>query len=74
MQGSRPSCAAKIVGVLTVVISDMHLGARPVNDVLRSHLVRSKLMPWLARADEVVLLGDAVELRQGPIEDANSSQ
>jgi hypothetical protein len=70
LQGSRLSRAAKIVGVLTVVISDMHLGARPVNDVLRSHLVRSKLMPWLARADEVVLLGDAVELRQGPIEDA----
>jgi hypothetical protein len=56
--------------VLTVVMSDMHLGARPVNDVLRSHLVRAKLMPWLARADQVVLLGDAVELRQGPIEDA----
>jgi hypothetical protein len=48
----------------------MHLGARPVNDVLRSHLVRAKLMPWLARADQVVLLGDAVELRQAPVEDA----
>ena len=56
--------------MLTVVISDMHLGARPVNDVLRSRLVRAKLMPWLERADQVVLLGDAVELRQGPIEDA----
>jgi hypothetical protein len=48
----------------------MHLGARPVNDVLRSHLVRARLMPWLARADQVVLLGDALELRQTPIEDA----
>jgi hypothetical protein len=56
--------------VLTLVISDMHLGARPVNDVLRSHLVRAKLMPWLARADQIVLLGDALELRQAPIEDA----
>jgi predicted phosphodiesterase len=56
--------------LLTVVISDMHLGARPVNDVLRSHLVRSKLLPWFARADQVVLLGDALELRQAPMEDA----
>jgi predicted phosphodiesterase len=56
--------------VLTVLISDMHLGAKPVNDVLRSRLVRAKLMPWLARADQVVLLGDAVELRQGPIDEA----
>jgi Calcineurin-like phosphoesterase len=56
--------------VRTVVISDTHLGARPVNDVLRSHAVRAKLMPWLAGADQVVLLGDAVELRQGPIDDA----
>jgi Calcineurin-like phosphoesterase len=56
--------------VLTLVISDMHLGARPVNDVLRSHLVRAKLMPWLARADQIVLLGDALELRQAPIDQA----
>lgn len=56
--------------MLTLVISDMHLGARPVNDVLRSHLVRAKLMPWLAKADQIVLLGDAVELRQGPIDEA----
>ena len=52
------------------MISDMHLGARPVNDVLRSHFVRAKLMPWLERADQLVLLGDAVEMRQGPIRDA----
>jgi Calcineurin-like phosphoesterase len=56
--------------VRTVVISDMHLGARPVNDVLRSHLVRAKLMPALPGADQVVLLGDAVELRQAPVQDA----
>lgn len=48
----------------------MHLGARPVNDVLRSHLVRARLMPWVAEADQVVLLGDALELRQGPIDEA----
>jgi Calcineurin-like phosphoesterase len=70
LQSSRPALAAKIVGVRTVLISDMHLGARPVNDVLRSHLVRAKLMPWLEQADQIVLLGDAVELREGPIADA----
>lgn len=70
MQSSHRRRNAKIVGVLTVLISDMHLGATPVNDVLRSHLVRAKLMPWLARADQVVLLGDAVELRQAPIDEA----
>jgi predicted phosphodiesterase len=70
LQSSSQKHAAKIVGVLTLVISDMHLGARPVNDVLRSHLVRSKLMPWLAKADQIVLLGDALELRQAPIDDA----
>ena len=56
--------------MLTLVISDMHLGARPVNDVLRSHLVRAKLMPCLARADQVVLIGDALELRQAPVDQA----
>jgi predicted phosphodiesterase len=70
LQTSHRALAAKIVGVRTVVISDMHLGARRVNDVLRSHLVRAKLMPWLESADQVVLLGDAVELREGPIADA----
>jgi UDP-2,3-diacylglucosamine pyrophosphatase LpxH len=69
-QPRRVAAAAKIIPVLTVVISDLHLGARPVNDVLRSHEVRARLMPWLARADQVVLLGDVVELRQGPLDEA----
>jgi hypothetical protein len=50
------------------VISDLHLGARPANDVLRSHEVRAHLMPLLAPVDQLVLLGDALELRQGPID------
>ena len=56
--------------VLTVLISDMHLGAKPVNDVLRSRIAREKLLPRLAQADQVVLLGDALELRQAPVEEA----
>src|SRR4051794_5581732 len=54
--------------MLTAVISDLHLGNRPANDVLRSHQVRSHLMSLLARADQLVLLGDVLELRQGPID------
>jgi predicted phosphodiesterase len=56
--------------VLTAVISDLHLGTRAVNDVLRSHAVRAKLMPLLAGVDQMVLLGDVLELRQGRLEDA----
>jgi len=58
------------VPVVTALISDLHLGAQPVNDVLRSRLVREKLIPRLAGADQLVLLGDAVECRQGPIDEA----
>jgi hypothetical protein len=54
--------------VLTAVISDLHLGARPANDVLRSPEVRARLMPLLAEVDQLVLLGDVLELRQSPLE------
>ncbi|HEX6461225.1 MAG TPA: metallophosphoesterase [Thermoleophilaceae bacterium] len=56
--------------VETVLISDMHLGAKPVNDVLRSRIARERLMPRLAQADQIVLLGDALELRQAPVSEA----
>jgi len=55
--------------VLTAVISDLHLGARHGNDVLRSHTVRSYLMPLLAPVDQLVLLGDTLELRQAPLDE-----
>src|SRR4051794_5126303 len=54
--------------MLTAVISDLHLGNRPANDVLRAHEVRSYLMPLLAPVDQLVLLGDVLELRQDPID------
>jgi predicted phosphodiesterase len=56
--------------VLTAVISDLHLGTRHVNDVLRIPSMRARLMPLLAPADQLVLLGDVVELRQAPLRDA----
>lgn len=55
----------------TLVISDLHLGAAAGSDLLRREDVRATLTE--AIGDEirrVVLLGDAVELRQGPLRDA----
>jgi predicted phosphodiesterase len=49
------------------VISDLHLGAGPGNDLLRAEAFRERLVPELEGADRVVLLGDVVELRDRPI-------
>ena len=54
----------------TIVISDLHLGAAPGNDLLRAAAFRERLAPELEGADRVVLLGDVVELRDRPIADA----
>lgn len=54
----------------TIVISDLHLGAHREVDVLRRPRPRSALCAALADAERLVLLGDVVELRQGPARDA----
>lgn len=51
----------------TVVVSDLHLGARSGADVLRRPEPRAALVEALAGADRLILLGDAVELRHGPV-------
>ncbi|MFT3865465.1 MAG: metallophosphoesterase [Solirubrobacterales bacterium] len=51
----------------TAVISDMHLGATGGNDVLRDPEVRAVLLEELRGAERVVLLGDAIELRELPL-------
>jgi UDP-2,3-diacylglucosamine pyrophosphatase LpxH len=51
----------------TVVVSDLHLGAGPGNDLLRVAAFRERLAPVLEGAERVVLLGDVVELRDRPI-------
>jgi calcineurin-like phosphoesterase family protein len=56
--------------VRTVVVSDLHLGSRGEGDVLRRRAARDKLLERLDGADRLVLLGDAIELRQGPARDA----
>src|SRR3954471_18290609 len=50
----------------TAIVSDLHLGLASRNDVLRHDGVRAALVEALDEADHLVLLGDAVELREGP--------
>jgi predicted phosphodiesterase len=53
--------------VLTAVLSDLHLGTRSRADVLRRPPIRQILFEALQPADEIVLLGDVVELREQPL-------
>jgi hypothetical protein len=52
--------------VRTLVVSDLHLGARSGSDVLRDPAQRAPLLEAAAECDRLVLLGDLLELRQGP--------
>jgi hypothetical protein len=57
--------------VSTLVVSDLHLGSRARADLLRSAELRAPLMAALRDGVErLVLLGDALELRQGPLREA----
>jgi predicted phosphodiesterase len=58
--------------VVTAVLSDLHLGTRSQADVLRRPEVRQILFDALRQADEIVLLGDVVELREQPLRDVLS--
>jgi hypothetical protein len=48
--------------VRTLIVSDLHLGQRPGQDVLRVGAVRQRLLGALDTVDRLVLLGDIVEL------------
>ncbi|HLM84957.1 MAG TPA: metallophosphoesterase [Solirubrobacteraceae bacterium] len=54
----------------TLIVSDLHLGSRSGSDLLRRPELRAPLLAALARAERLVLLGDVLELRHGPIRDA----
>ena len=56
--------------VRSLVISDMHLGAWTGDDLLAYRWAREALRPELERADEVVLLGDFLDLLFSRIEQA----
>lgn len=52
--------------MVTAVVSDLHLGIRSQADLLRRPEVRERLIEAVERVDHVVLLGDSIELRDGP--------
>jgi hypothetical protein len=52
--------------VVTAVVSDLHLGIRSHTDLLRRPEIREQLMEAVEDVDHVVLLGDSIELRDGP--------
>jgi Calcineurin-like phosphoesterase len=51
----------------TAIVSDLHLGGAAGEDVLREPAVRQAMLAEIGAADRVVLLGDAVELRDLPL-------
>src|SRR5688500_17448162 len=71
-----PSSAPRDMGarlpvrMSTLVISDLHLGARTGVGVLHDEAALEPLLAALEDIDRLVLLGDVVELRQGPAAEA----
>jgi hypothetical protein len=53
--------------VRTAIVSDLHLGSAFGEDVLRDASIRRALLEEIAGADRLVLLGDALELRELPL-------
>jgi hypothetical protein len=56
--------------VRTLVVSDLHLGAGQGRAALEDPELVRVLADAISRVDRLVLLGDVVELRQGPLKDA----
>lgn len=56
--------------VRTIVLSDLHLGSGGDIDLLRRPELRQALWTEIEGVDEVILLGDVVELRDRPLPDA----
>ena len=52
--------------VRTLVISDLHLGAAAGTDLLRREELREPLLEAVRGVDRLVILGDGLELRDGP--------
>ncbi|HET9094409.1 MAG TPA: metallophosphoesterase [Solirubrobacteraceae bacterium] len=54
----------------TLVVSDLHIGAGRGRDALEDPAIAEALRRAISGADRLVLLGDIIELRQGPLRDA----
>jgi hypothetical protein len=53
----------------TLIVSDLHIGSDSRADLLRRPELCAPLLQEVAQADRVVLLGDVLELRHGPMRD-----
>jgi predicted phosphodiesterase len=56
-----------MAGVTAAIVSDLHLGLADGRDLLRTAPAQEALVAALAGVDELVLLGDVVELRERPV-------
>ena len=54
----------------TAIVSDLHLGGLSGRDLLRDPAIQAAFMAEIAPADRLVLLGDALELFELPLEQA----
>ena len=54
----------------TLILSDLHLGSQSGSDLLRRPQMREALLGSLEGIDRVILLGDILELRHGPVREA----
>jgi UDP-2,3-diacylglucosamine pyrophosphatase LpxH len=54
----------------TLIISDLHLGSNSRSDLLRRQEMRASLLAALDGIDRLILLGDVLELRHGPLREA----
>src|ERR1700736_3499462 len=54
----------------TLIVSDLHLGSVSGSDLLRRPELRAALLAAVADVDRLVLLGDVLELRHGPLREA----
>ena len=57
----------------TAIVSDLHLGSATGEDLRRDPALRRILLEEIAGADRLVLLGDALELRELPLAEALAS-
>jgi len=64
--------AARGVGASprTLIVSDLHLGGVSHSDLLRRAELRAPLLDAITDVQRVVLLGDVLELRHGPMREA----
>jgi hypothetical protein len=57
------------IQVRTIVVSDLHVGSARHTDLVRRPALRAPLLDAVRDADRLVILGDAVELRDRPKRD-----